>query len=587
MFLSRHGFSTNKQPAHEEQQDRAGHRGHSSTQRRTARAIAASRSSTCSLLVGAASTCALAMARNCVAPDLRALENGVRHRVGGLWVVALRDARTQIVCQTDVACLPCLRHQPTPFGWLTRVAEGRFIGRDIAYLLVGRPLAHAGFARDSFGGTGSDSTEMTRKAQVPMLGGGGNVGGNVGAEVGDGRAATRYWRPTPSIMSSWPCENRCPRPRSRRCRSRLRSMVSCARQLSVERLLASKVGWRVLAAVGTDDQLADSRKCQGLAMQVDTELRSIIASIKNRVDRRIAQAVLATEEEFFDKTVGRRKEYLREHDGIFEDVYKKNRPRVIGEMAVKLERAIKGRAGPQLSSEAKPHDAHEAPTTSPERDTTHPARTQAVTLERAPLLIASRKRSGRRRRVFSGLVAAALIVDIVVGAVVLTRHHDVEQTWNGMTAAQLEQRYDGKLPQGQDGQESHCADPPESRPIDGASTPPVMGPDGTEVGKVRLRKSTSSDCPTVVWARVVWYGDEQRTYTIPPGWTLHVVMNRPDTQSRVDETEPKNGSTIHYAYSRMLTSARGCVYAVAYFTKGDVPPPTEVVPTSCVPASEL
>jgi len=150
-----------------------------------------------------------------------------------------------------------------------------------------------------------------------------------------------------------------------------------------------------------------------------------------------------------------------------------------------------------------------------------------------------------------------------------------------MTASELEQRYDGKLPGGQDGgTESRCADGnlPPSLIVDRATTPPVMGPEGDQVGNVQLRKSQV--CPTIVWARVLWQGDERGKYQIPPGWTLHVVMHRPDTKSKFDEPEASSASEIPYALSGMIASARGCVYAEAYFTKGDTR--TASVPTSCI-----
>lgn len=355
-----------------------------------------------------------------------------------------------------------------------------------------------------------------------------------------------------------------------------------ARELSVKRLYADKVGGKVLAAVGTDEQLADPNKRHHLAVQIDAQLRSIIASIKDSVDRRIAQAVFATEEEFFGKLVTQRLAYVRENDcGFSDEQFKDRRARVIGEVEVELADALKGEAIPPLCGEPKSHDdVHKVPTTGVEHSMVDPPRGQAAHLGGAAHKSDTQKRKGRGRLILTGAAAAAVVLVVVAVAVVLTRDNGAHAARNGMSAAQLEQRYDGKLPQGQDGQESHCADPPRSEPVAGDSTPPVMGPDGTEVARVHLRKSPI--CPTVVWARVVWYDDEQRRFTIPPGWTLHVVMTRPDTQSRIDETEPKNGSTIHYAYSRMLTSAGGCVYAQVYFTKGDSQPPIEVVTTSCV-----
>jgi hypothetical protein len=278
----------------------------------------------------------------------------------------------------------------------------------------------------------------------------------------------------------------------------------------------------------------------------------------------MAQVVLKAAREFHGLGIGQRLAYVATHPGpkFTEDQFWERRGSVIEQVAAKLEEALAEEAAAAFAGNPSTQDN---PVADPDAAKPTSART----------------RPGRRRLILTGATVATVVL-AVVAAVVLTRDNSAHATWNGMSAAQLEQRYDGKLPQGQEGQESHCADPPPSQPIDGASPPSVIGPDGTEVAKVHLRKSKSPTCPTVVWARVVWYDDENRTFTIPPGWTLHVVMTRPDTKSTTDETEPQHGPTIHYAYSRMMTSATGCVYAQAYFTKGDAPPPTEVVPTSCV-----
>jgi hypothetical protein len=88
-----------------------------------------------------------------------------------------------------------------------------------------------------------------------------------------------------------------------------------------------------------------------------------------------------------------------------------------------------------------------------------------------------------------------------------------------------------------------------------------------------------------MWARVLWNGNEQSTYQIPPGWTLHVVMHRPATNTRIDEPEPSSSSPVLYGLSRMIASARGCVYAEVYFMKDDNPDvKTAIARTSCIRA---
>ncbi|MBF6259870.1 hypothetical protein IU468_26690 [Nocardia farcinica] len=97
-----------------------------------------------------------------------------------------------------------------------------------------------------------------------------------------------------------------------------------------------------------------------------------------------------------------------------------------------------------------------------------------------------------------------------------------------------------------------------------------------------MQLRASPKCPTVIWARVVWNNDLAATYQIPPGWTLHVVSHRPDTQTAHDETELASASKIPYGLGAMLSTARGCVFVEAYFTNGDQR--TASAATSCVRA---
>lgn len=98
---------------------------------------------------------------------------------------------------------------------------------------------------------------------------------------------------------------------------------------------------------------------------------------------------------------------------------------------------------------------------------------------------------------------------------------------------------------------------------------------------MELRKSPI--CPTAVWARVLWGGNEDSKYEIPAGWTLHSVMHRPVTNTVIDEPDQSYAAETPYVVSRMISSARGCVYAEAYFARDDQPDiKTAIARTSCV-----
>lgn len=72
-----------------------------------------------------------------------------------------------------------------------------------------------------------------------------------------------------------------------------------ARKLTVARLEEFDV---VLKAVASADELEDATKRRAVAERVHETLHSAVAAIDDPVDQRIAQAVLATKPEFFDKT---------------------------------------------------------------------------------------------------------------------------------------------------------------------------------------------------------------------------------------------------------------------------------------------
>lgn len=298
----------------------------------------------------------------------------------------------------------------------------------------------------------------------------------------------------------------------------------------------------VLKVVGTPEQLNDEEQRRALAASVYEALRSTVESLDDPVDSRIAQAVLATEPEFHDKTVEERKAIVRENDrGFTDEQYKDRRRRVIGD----IEEALRMAIGTGVDA-----------TTSP----------------------ASRTTAGRRRHILAGAAVVALLAVVAVAVIALTRD-DTQATWNGVTAVELERRYDGKLPWGDD-DISRCADPPDSEEVV-SNSPPVIAPDGNQVGVVQLRKSPI--CQTATWSRVLWDGDERKRYQIPTGWTLHTVMHRPATNTVIDEQDHSTASEAPYIVSRMISSARGCVYAEVYFASDDNPDAkTATARTSCV-----
>lgn len=205
------------------------------------------------------------------------------------------------------------------------------------------------------------------------------------------------------------------------------------------------------------------------------------------------------------RNVTQRRQYVAEHDlGFSGDQYKDRRRRVIGDVAEALERAINN--GPAPRFEPNTHDdIREVSTTSAEPEVAEPAPQGD-----------SRARLGRRP-IVAGIATVVLVLAVVAVVVALTRDSGADTRWNGMTASELEQRYDGKDPRGHDGDQSHCADPPASQMVD-SSSPPVMGPERNQVGTVQLRKSAV--CPTrdlgpspMEWQRAVDVPDPARMDT--------------------------------------------------------------------------
>lgn len=81
----------------------------------------------------------------------------------------------------------------------------------------------------------------------------------------------------------------------------------------------------------------DSETVSAAAERVAARLTQIIEGIIDPVDRRIAEALLASKPEFYEKTVSMRQAHVREHDvGFSDDQYKTRRRRIIRDVAAAL-----------------------------------------------------------------------------------------------------------------------------------------------------------------------------------------------------------------------------------------------------------
>jgi hypothetical protein len=150
-----------------------------------------------------------------------------------------------------------------------------------------------------------------------------------------------------------------------------------------------------------------------------------------------------------------------------------------------------------------------------------------------------------------GAVIAAVLAAVLTNGFGLSGSHRSPPSLHSRSA--IERKYDGKDPK-----VSGCADPPPSQPVSRTNWP-LIGPGGAVVGHVELR--TSPVCP-VIWARVYWLHGR---YTLPAGWSLHVVMHR--------SVDPANAPfvtdvTFAYVYGNMLAAGHGCVFAQVFFADG-------------------
>lgn len=130
-------------------------------------------------------------------------------------------------------------------------------------------------------------------------------------------------------------------------------------------------------------------------------------------------------------------------------------------------------------------------------------------------------------------------------------------------AEEAEVAYDGKDPL--NGTSEGCSGVARSQPAH-PDRPALAGPDGQVVGTLGLLTWPGCD---VVWGRVLWHDDPAARYQIPAGWTLHIETYRPATNTRVRFPEPATATPVQWAYGPMLATARGCVYAEAYFINSD------------------
>ncbi|RDH75437.1 hypothetical protein DVS77_27455 [Mycolicibacterium moriokaense] len=175
----------------------------------------------------------------------------------------------------------------------------------------------------------------------------------------------------------------------------------------------------------------------------------------------------------------------------------------------------------------------------------------------------------------AALAGLSVVIAIAsVAAFVLTHTNDTQR---------LMEEWDGKFAK----DVPNCGQGVEaSVPVEGLK-PEVIGPDGTPIAQIHLRQYSKRECPPAVWAWVPWGGDPEIKRPVPKGWTIHVVIRRDKTSTRLDETEPNSGQPVPYPISRVLiaTPEAGCVAVDVYFTNdAGTAPPTPTATTGCVTA---
>ncbi|GAB7065975.1 hypothetical protein H7J06_03620 [Mycobacterium hodleri] len=173
---------------------------------------------------------------------------------------------------------------------------------------------------------------------------------------------------------------------------------------------------------------------------------------------------------------------------------------------------------------------------------------------------------------FAGLSVVIAIAS--VAAFVLTHTNDTQR---------LMEEWDGKFAK----DVLNCGHGVEaSVPVEGLK-PEVIGPDGTPIAQIHLRQYSKRECPPAVWAWVPWDGDPDVMLPVPQGWTIHVVIRRDKTSTRLDEMESNSGQAVQYPISKILiaTPEAGCVAVDVFFTNdAGTAPPTPTATTGCVTA---
>ncbi|MDL9980091.1 hypothetical protein [Microbacterium candidum] len=102
----------------------------------------------------------------------------------------------------------------------------------------------------------------------------------------------------------------------------------------------------VLIALRGPRVLHDADARHSLALEVEQTLRGAILDMKDPVDRRIAQVVLASEPEFYDDTIEIRKQTVLSGDMAFSaNQFAQRRPRIITELVSALQARFAGEAG--------------------------------------------------------------------------------------------------------------------------------------------------------------------------------------------------------------------------------------------------
>lgn len=111
----------------------------------------------------------------------------------------------------------------------------------------------------------------------------------------------------------------------------------------------------LLVVLFGEDVLGDGELLHARAVEVEQSLLAIVAGIPDLTDRRIAEAVLAANEEFYQQNTTQRLQTLQTANGISTDVFWTRRPVVVREIAAELKNlcGAEAAAGVPLSDQAQ------------------------------------------------------------------------------------------------------------------------------------------------------------------------------------------------------------------------------------------